>query len=212
MTFAEKLYTLRKQHQLSQEELADRLGVSRQAISRWEQGTVLPDVPNLIQISRLFSVSTDYLLNDDFASDKDIPAVKDTEQQMQKENNRKTALIVLIGLHALTFFWELMGYYVYQSVLIVLFGISMSILNIIAFEVGFHLKKADDIEIAGRYRRKYYQISVWLFSLFPIRMVVVALFRLYSRPLSVLWLNLIVAAVYLLVCTMVTWLLHRKNR
>ena len=212
MTFAEKLYTLRKQHQLSQEELADRLGVSRQAISRWEQGTVLPDVPNLIQISRLFSVSTDYLLGDDFASDKDIPAVKDATQQMLKENNRKIALTILVGLHALTFFWELMGYYVYQSVLIVLFGISMSILNIIAFEVGFHLKKVDDIEIAGQYRRKYYQISVWLFSLFPIRMVVVALFHLYSRPLSVLWLSLIVVAVYLLVCTMVTWLLRQKNK
>ena len=80
MTFAEKLVQLRKREGYTQEELADRLEVSRQAISRWEMGTAVPDSSNLLQISKLFNVSTDYLLNDDYESDDDIPKVK--------ENNR----------------------------------------------------------------------------------------------------------------------------
>ena len=80
MTFAEKLVQLRKREGYTQEEVADRLEVSRQAISRWEMGTAVPDSSNLLQISKLFNVSTDYLLNDDYESDDDIPKVK--------ENNR----------------------------------------------------------------------------------------------------------------------------
>ena len=80
MTFAEKLVQLRKREGYTQEEVADRLDVSRQAISRWEMGTAVPDSSNLLQISKLFNVSTDYLLNDDYESDDDIPKVK--------ENNR----------------------------------------------------------------------------------------------------------------------------
>ena len=55
-----RIRELRKARKLSQEELADRLGVSRQAISRWELGATLPDVPNLLKLSDLFGVSTDY--------------------------------------------------------------------------------------------------------------------------------------------------------
>lgn len=65
MTFAEKFYSLRKEAGLSQEECAENIGVSRQAISRWEMGTATPDMQNLLAISNLFSVSTDYLIRDD---------------------------------------------------------------------------------------------------------------------------------------------------
>lgn len=65
MTLGKKLQLLRRQHGLSQEQLADRLNVSRQAISKWELDAALPDTANVIALSRLFDVSTDYLLKDD---------------------------------------------------------------------------------------------------------------------------------------------------
>ena len=65
MTFGEKLLQLRRDGKLSQEDLAEKLGVSRQAVSRWENEGVLPDCGNLLEISRLFGVSTDYLLHDE---------------------------------------------------------------------------------------------------------------------------------------------------
>lgn len=65
MTFGEKLYHLRTQQGISQEALARKLDVSRQAISRWELGEVVPDTANVLAVSRLFGVSTDYLLRND---------------------------------------------------------------------------------------------------------------------------------------------------
>ena len=64
MKLPEKIVTLRKGRGLSQEALAEQLGVSRQAVSRWEQGSAQPDAGNLFQLSRLFQVSADYLLDD----------------------------------------------------------------------------------------------------------------------------------------------------
>ena len=64
MTFAEKLARLRRREGLSQEALAEQLGVSRQAVSRWEQGTALPDAAKLLPCARLFRVSVDWLLDD----------------------------------------------------------------------------------------------------------------------------------------------------
>lgn len=65
MNFAEKMIELRKQQNLSQQDLADRLGVSRQAISRWETGAVQPLADSVRGLAQVFQVSTDYLLNDD---------------------------------------------------------------------------------------------------------------------------------------------------
>lgn len=64
MVFSEKLHLLRKSNGLTQEELAARLFVSRQAVAKWEAGQAYPDVANLIQISNLFHVSVDYLVRD----------------------------------------------------------------------------------------------------------------------------------------------------
>lgn len=64
MEFHNKLYNLRKQKGLSQEELANRLNVSRQTISKWEVGDSTPDMENLIAISDLFEISLDELVMD----------------------------------------------------------------------------------------------------------------------------------------------------
>ena len=66
MKMCDKLMALRKENGWSQEDFAEKLDVSRQAISRWENGTALPDSQNLLRISKLFRVSADYLLNDDY--------------------------------------------------------------------------------------------------------------------------------------------------
>lgn len=96
MTFGEKLLQLRKRNGYSQEELAEKLDVSRQAISRWEIGTAIPDSLNILHISKLFDVSTDYLLNDDYESDNDIPKVKEQNHILQL-NLTKIAIIVQVA-------------------------------------------------------------------------------------------------------------------
>ena len=59
---ANKLVELRKKHGLSQEELADKLGVSRQAVSKWERSEASPDTDNLIELAKLYDISLDELL------------------------------------------------------------------------------------------------------------------------------------------------------
>lgn len=64
MIFSEKLQLIRKNKGLTQEELAEKLSVSRQAVAKWESGQVYPEISNLIQISNLFNVTVDYLVRD----------------------------------------------------------------------------------------------------------------------------------------------------
>lgn len=64
MIFSEKLQLIRKNKGLTQEELAEKLTVSRQAVAKWESGQAYPDISNLIQISNLFHVTVDYLVKD----------------------------------------------------------------------------------------------------------------------------------------------------
>ena len=64
MIFSEKLTILRKNKGITQEALAEKLNVSRQAVAKWESGQAYPDISNLIQISNLMNVTVDYLVRD----------------------------------------------------------------------------------------------------------------------------------------------------
>ena len=65
MIFADKLIALRKKAGWSQEELAQQLNVSRQSVSKWEGAQSVPDMDKVVMMSRLFGVSTDFLLKDE---------------------------------------------------------------------------------------------------------------------------------------------------
>ena len=70
MIFADKIIKLRKKNGWSQEELANKLGVSRQAVSKWESAQTVPDLEKILQLSGLFGVTTDYLLKDELESEE----------------------------------------------------------------------------------------------------------------------------------------------
>ena len=87
---ANRLVELRKKHGLSQEELADKLGLSRQAVSKWERAEASPDTDNLICLAKLYGVSLDELLS----TDEDIETIVD-EQVKDKKENKKGDTIIL---------------------------------------------------------------------------------------------------------------------
>lgn len=81
MIFADKLIALRKKSGWSQEELAEKLGVTRQSVSKWEGAQSVPDIDKILQLSHLFGVTTDYLLKDElgepeYTAGDDTPALR----------------------------------------------------------------------------------------------------------------------------------------
>lgn len=98
MEFNNKLYELRKQKGLSQEELANRLNVSRQTVSKWEVGESTPDMEKLVAISELFDISLDELVLDkavkkDEASEQKVKSdlYSDIKRHVLTEDNKKKA-------------------------------------------------------------------------------------------------------------------------
>ncbi len=91
MKLCEKIYELRKKSGMSQEELAEKLDVLRQAVSRWEVGTAIPGAVNIHRLSRIFGVTADYLLNDEYDGDGDVPAVKAAEKAWKNTFKRAAA-------------------------------------------------------------------------------------------------------------------------
>ena len=75
MIFADKLIALRKKAGWSQEELAAQLGVTRQSVSKWEGAQSVPDLDKIVQMSRIFGVSTDYLLKDELEEQEPAPSL-----------------------------------------------------------------------------------------------------------------------------------------
>ena len=106
MKLHEKIYTLRKGQNLSQEALSEKLGVSRQSVSKWETGEATPEVSKLLALSELFGVTTDYLLKDDAeAPINDAPSFENlttpqvdfsTMPEPKKNKSAKKLVIILL--------------------------------------------------------------------------------------------------------------------
>lgn len=87
---ADRLQALRKSHGLSQEALSEKLGVSRQAISKWERGESSPDTDNLIALANIYNITLDDILN----TQKDLSNTENViDNENQKENNDNNEII-----------------------------------------------------------------------------------------------------------------------
>lgn len=82
MILADKIISLRKKSGLTQEDLASQIGVSRQSVSKWESSMAMPDLDKVVKLSQIFSVSTDFLLDDSLGMEQVIvdEKVEDTSR------------------------------------------------------------------------------------------------------------------------------------
>ena len=103
MKFENKLINLRKSKGVSQEQLAEALGVSRQAISRWESGDSTPDMTNLIGICQYFDVSADYLIFDEIDNIERISSDKSVRNSGNKISFSRLLILICIFICSLAF-------------------------------------------------------------------------------------------------------------
>lgn len=208
MTFSEKLLELRKKQGMSQEELAEKLEVSRQAVSRWEQGSAMPDMINLSKISKLFGVTADYLINDEITSDREVPIVKKTENDM---NNLAGKFFIFAGLQFLSpafyliwllFFPRVLGRN--TSTIVVCAGIIITIINFVLFEKSFGGQ--------NNYRRKYYILAAWMSSLPPIIMLTLYISKIVQLEYTIWTILPRAFTVYLVFCVATSIILNRRMK
>ena len=99
LNLGEKLQLLRNNNRLSQEELGEKLGVSRQAISKWDSGQSTPDLKKLIVISQLYNITIDSLVKDEYEFDvfksNEVSSVDNQEEK--KEDNKNAQIVININ-------------------------------------------------------------------------------------------------------------------
>ena len=95
MDLGKKIMTMRNEKNLSQEQLAEKLNVTRQTISNWENGKFYPDIDSLVNLSKFFNVSLDVLLNYD---DKVLDYLKDSTDIVKSNKNILYAVLLNILL------------------------------------------------------------------------------------------------------------------
>ena len=193
MTFGEKLQVLRKSRGLSQEQMAEVLEVSRQAVSKWELNASMPDADKIVETSRRFSVSTDYLLKDELEADTAAPAtgVSDwAERKGNEDARRRAALLGCLGAMALGMLFALKGYL-------------LMVASCLVFEI---LLSREPGEQRRRQRCRFYRVAVWLLA-------VPALYLLFYFWWHLrMWQFPAAAAVLLAVCAVISFLCHKKSR
>ena len=199
MKLSDKIVSLRKSNGWSQEKLAEKLNVSRQAISRWESDTAQPDVSNILQLSKIFGVTTDYLLNEEYESDNDLPKVK--------ELNRDGIQQILVFMITL----EVMILIIQFMTTVILRNINFSILSFLpfvavigGFEYSYQKKSSETNEVTKSFRKKFYKISAWLGAYFPIRLITMELACFYPRPYNTIIFECVTFSIYLMAVMLIT--------
>lgn len=120
MTFSEKLLTMRKSKELTQEQLAEQINVSRQSISKWESGLATPELSKIVEMSDYFGVTTDFLLKPtaiDELSVKTEILEKQQEGILLREKKRRRArrcTAYCLGVYLMFFSSRIIGHQYFE--------------------------------------------------------------------------------------------------
>ena len=188
MLIGEKLRRLRIARQLSQEQLAEKLQVSRQAISKWELGESMPDTENLILLSKFYGVSIDYLLLNEL----------NISSELETKRSRSSPIFIfgmgglIIGLTLSIVLWC-----TYQSILMASIGLIIQIISVTVVLIK-------QLELSSQLQRLFLMISAWM--IFPFICFYIGSLMMNFYPVSrSAMLDFIVEFIfYLVVCTGIT--------
>ena len=155
MNLADRIQYLRKLQGISQEELADKIGVSRQSVSKWENEQSIPDMDKIILISDFFAVTTDYIL-------KGIEQERsDTGEMIPPQIAMMIATVIaFIGLLVSCAIW-----YEKQEVYALAIGLALMAIACMIFGMGMIGNPSKEKEIA---KRNFLMINIWIFSFIPL--------------------------------------------
>lgn len=120
MNFAEKIFSLRKSRNLTQEQLAEQLNVSRQSISKWESGQATPELEKVVAMSQIFDVTIDYLLKPSEIDELSVKTeiLEKQQQQLLNRENRRSRLIRCVmyslGVYLIAFVVYIIGHFYFE--------------------------------------------------------------------------------------------------
>lgn len=200
MKLSEKIIKLRKINGWSQEDLAERVNVSRQAISRWEGGTAQPDATNILQLSKLFGVTTDYLLNDEYESDNDLPKVQEV-----KNDGMHQIMIYMVTLEVMILIIQFMSTVILQNAFFGILSFGPFVAVIGGFEYAYQKKSSEANETTKAFRKKFYKISAWLGAYFPVRFIMrILIFYIWPYAYDVRVVECVILAIYLMAVMLIS--------
>ncbi|MDE7203599.1 MAG: helix-turn-helix domain-containing protein [Lachnospiraceae bacterium] len=207
MNLADRIQHLRKTKGISQEELADQIGVSRQAVSKWESAQSTPDIEKIILLSDYFGTTTDYLL-------KGINPVKEAKSKWNAIVFTVAGTVFnAIGLVASIMIWIERRMFYATGV-----GIVMMLLGTGIFLLG------QIVDSTGKASAKYYFIlpNVWILLFIPMSCCFNILNGLlggyigFPAPVPMLensiWTFVLYWVVYIAVCAVVDFIVHRGEQ
>lgn len=156
MNIADRILNLRKSRGISQEELADKIGVSRQAVSKWESEQSTPDIDKIILLSDYFDVTTDYLLK----------GIEPTDNVTKNEADARIFSVVGTALNFIGLVTAIMVWKEEQTPISVAIGLIIMAIGCMSFAIGQYIgnnKSAASL--------LFWSINIWTLSLIPISCV-----------------------------------------
>lgn len=152
----QRLQQLRKAKGFSQEELADRVGVSRQAVSKWEGGQTAPDLERLLALSKQLDVTTDYLLTGQH------PAAREQGPDAALFAVVATGSIVA-GLLAAAMLW-----YEKQTAIATAIGLLLMVMGCVVYAIGMTMGEPAS---RPRAKRRFWAVNLWLLPFIPLSLL-----------------------------------------
>ena len=205
MNTSDRIQHLRKVKGISQEELADRIGVSRQAVSKWESEQSLPDIDKIIIMSDFFEVTTDYIL-------------KGIEPEKQAADKGVNANIFVLAATVLNFIGLIVSaavWYEEQVVMATVIGLISMAMGCMVFGIGL----ACSTHNREKAKRLFWTINIWLLSFIPLSGIYNAVSSHTLAPYPLYWgyqFNLIAFPtfwlVYFAVCLTIVFINIKKER
>lgn len=208
MTIGEKVQNLRKTNNLSQEQLAEKLLISRQAISKWELGESIPDTDKIISLSRIFKVSTDYILLNDINSDIKVSEMEPDSKLLNRQYSLKALLTITTGIIIIGLFMSIIALLTWAYIPLISVGFIIQMVSVVVFEV---MSSRYAIENENKeVRKRFYALSIWFILPFPIFLISDRFLYLYPRP-RISGIDFTIVIIYLIICGITTYVLKKNS-